>query len=90
MTEFENICAILGDLWMNYRDTSSFDDFIQYNDLGLPLAYSISTNIVEPSIMAKAYIEETWLLFIEALGIEDTGFETLEQIFETGENNAGN
>lgn len=89
MTEFENICAILGDLWMNYRDTSSFDDFIQYNDLGLPLAYSISTNIVEPSIMSKAYIEETWLLFIEALGIEDTGFETLEQVFEDGEN-AGN
>lgn len=89
MTDFENICAILGDLWMNYRDSSSFDDFIQYNDLGLPLAYSIATNIVEASPMAKAYIEETWLLFIEALQIEDTGFETLEQVFEAGEN-AGN
>jgi hypothetical protein len=70
---------------MNYRNTPDFDDFVSYNDLGLPLAYSISTNIIEASQMSQAYIEETWLLFIESLRIEDLGFETLEQVFKAGE-----
>jgi hypothetical protein len=86
MTDFEDICIILGELWMNYRNSSEFDDFLQYNDLGLPLAYAISTNIIEDSEMAKAYINETWLLFIEAIGIEDKGFKTLEDVFEAGTN----
>jgi hypothetical protein len=85
MTSFEDICSILGELWMNYRNTPDFDDFVSYNDLGLPLAYSISTNIIEASQMSQAYIEETWLLFIESLRIQDVGFETLEQVFKAGE-----
>ena len=85
MTSFEDICSILGELWMNYRNTPDFDDFVSYNDLGLPLAYSISTNIIEASQMSQSYIEETWLLFIESLRIQDIGFETLEQVFKAGE-----
>ncbi len=85
MTNFDNICQILGDLWMNYRNSPNFDDFFSYNDLGLPLAYAIDSNIVETSETAQSYIEETWLLFIESLKIQDVGFETLEQVFEAGE-----
>jgi hypothetical protein len=86
MTDFEDICSILGELWMNYRNSSDFSDFLQYNDLGLPLAYAISTNIIENSEMAKVYIDETWMLFIEAIGIEDKRFKTLEDVFEAGSN----
>lgn len=70
---------------MNYRNSPNFDDFFSYNDLGLPLAYAIDSNIVETSETAQSYIEETWLLFIESLKIQDVGFETLEQVFEAGE-----
>ncbi len=35
-TTFENKCDILSDLWMNYRFEKQFEDFVNYNDLGLP------------------------------------------------------
>lgn len=81
MTPFENKCEILGDLWMEYRDDAEFEDFIEYNDIGLPLAYYLSNKIVAPTTIAQQFIEETWTLFLNALEIsEDTGFDNLDEL----------
>jgi hypothetical protein len=81
MTSFENKCAILADLWMDYRDDEEFVDFREYNDLGLPIAYAISTNIVSSKPMAEQFVNETFDLLLAALEIpEDTGFETLDDL----------
>ena len=45
-TDFSTKTAILADLWINYRDEGEFEDFIEYNDLGLPLAYLINTELL--------------------------------------------
>jgi hypothetical protein len=79
-SDYSSRCDILSDLWMNYRDEEDFKDFIEYNDLGLPLAHFISEGIVSSAPMAEQYINETWNLFIAALEIDDTGFESLEQV----------
>lgn len=81
-TLYEDKLAILADLWLNYRQDEDFIDFIEYNDLGLPLAYAISESIVENTSLAAPFIEETFELLLAGLGItEDTGFETLDDIF---------
>jgi hypothetical protein len=55
---------------------------MEYNDLGLPLAYAIASGIVDPSVLSKQYIEETFVLLLSALKIEeDTGFESLDDMF---------
>ncbi len=83
MTPFEIKCDILSDLWMEYRDDQEFIDFIQYNDIGLPLAYFIANKIVTNTTISQQFIEETWNLFLGTLGItEDTGFETLDDILD--------
>ena len=46
-TDFSKRCEILSDLWMNYRTDEQLTDFIEYNDMGLPLAYFINTKVVE-------------------------------------------
>ncbi len=80
-TSFESKADILADIWLNYRDEEGFQDFIAYNDLGLPLAYLVSSNVVEAkSDQAKAFINETFDLILEAVGVEDTGFETLDEL----------
>lgn len=84
MTSFENKCNILADLWMDYRDDEEFKDFLEYNDLGLPIAYAISNKIVSSLPMAEKFIEETFDLFLASLEIEDTGFESLEDILGAG------
>jgi len=85
MTDFSSICDILGSLYSNYREDKNFKDFIEFNDLGLPLAYLAKENLCEPSDDGVRYITETWELFLAGLNIKDEGFEDLEQLLEIAE-----
>ena len=77
---FENKCSILAELWMNYRDDDELEDFITYNDIGLPLAYLLHNEIVLPTDLSNNYIEETYNLLLEALGVEDKEYESLDEL----------
>lgn len=80
-TPFSNRCSILAELWVEYKNDVEFEDFIEYNDLGLPLAYAISAEIISTSKVAENFINETFDLFLQVLGLEgDTGFETLADV----------
>ena len=80
-TPFEMKCAILADLWMNYRQDSEFEDFINYNDIGLPAAWLLAEDLIDVTPRLKPMIEETFLLLLSAMDIpEDTGFESLEDL----------
>ena len=83
MTIFPNVCLILSDLWLNYRNDNEFEDFFTYNDIGLPLAFAISEGMVESTPVAEQVVQETFFLLLSALGAEDTGFESLDDILST-------
>ena len=81
--EFNQKCEMLADLWNKYKTDKKFEDFFEYNDLGLPLAFAISNNIVEYTPVARTYINETFDLLCEALGLEtDDVFDSLDDMFE--------
>jgi len=85
--KFKDICSILAELWLNYKDEKEFSDFIQYSDLGLPLAFMLDSSIVDPTDEAVKYVMETWDLFLLALGVEqDIGWKSLEDLFKYVEN----
>jgi hypothetical protein len=77
MTDFTSKCEILGDFYSNYRDEKDFQDFMEFNDLGLPLAYFVAQGLCEVSDDGVRYINETFDLFIASLEITDTGFTNL-------------
>jgi hypothetical protein len=82
-TNFSNKAGILADLWINFRDQEEFADFIEYNDIGLPLAYYIHTEIVLPTQQAEMYVEETFNLLCAALDLDlDGEYETLNEMFD--------
>ena len=75
--------AILSDLWTNYKTDKDMADFFEYNDLGLPLAFMIEQKIVESTPVAQVYIEETFELLVESLGLDsDDEFESIDEMFE--------
>lgn len=76
----QNKITILAELWMNYRDDDELEDFIEYNDIGLPLAYLLMNEIVLPSEQSAIYINETYDLFLGALGIPDKEWESLDEM----------
>ena len=80
-TDFDSRALILGQLWVNFKTDDEWSDFMEYNDLGLPLAFAFAEGIINHTPTLEQYINETWDLFIEALDIEDQGFARLEDIF---------
>jgi hypothetical protein len=68
----------LGDLWLNYKSEPEFEDFIEYNDIGLPLAFSISQEIIPASDMATKYVNETC--------VKDTGYSSLDELLSGFDN----
>lgn len=90
VTAFPAICSILSELWMDYKSDKYFKDFIEYNDIGLPIAFLIENELVEPTKIAIQYVYETWEIFLAALEInEDLGWESLEEIFHFVDKNKG-
>jgi len=82
-TPFEKRCEILADLWIGYQSEPEFKDFIEYNDLALPLAYSIANNIIKidyDNERLNGFIDEAWDLLIEGLNLKDTGYESLNDL----------
>jgi hypothetical protein len=90
LTSFEDVCSILSELWINHKGKKEFQDFISYNDLGLPLAFAVDSELVTITDIAKQYIEETWSILLKSLEInEDVGFSDLEELFNYLKNNKG-
>jgi hypothetical protein len=86
-TPFSSKCEILAELWVTYKNESDFEDFIDYNDLGLPLAYALAYGIVEPTELSEKFINETFDVLLAIYGLEDTGFESLNDIVNLANDN---
>ena len=84
-TDFSNKITIRAELWMNYRDDDHLDDFIEYNDLGLPMSYLLMNEIVLPTEQSELYINETFDLLCASLAVKDTGFSSLDELLAASE-----
>jgi hypothetical protein len=82
---FDNKITILAELWMNYRDDEDLKDFVEYNDLGLPLAYFLMNELVLPTKQAEVYIDETYNLLVASLGVEDIEWTSLDELLSNQE-----
>ena len=80
-TPFSDQCVILADLWLNYRSDEEFADFIEYNDIGLPLAYAVTNNLAEVNSTGESLIGETFDLLLSGLGLDDMGYDNLDDLF---------
>ena len=84
-TTFSKKVEILADLWITYSNDPEFEDFFEYNDLGLPLAYALDNDIVVANENTNKFIEETFALLLSGLEQEDTGFESLNALLDLPE-----
>lgn len=80
-TPFQTRCEILAQLWQDYRQDEEFQDFIEYNDLGLPIGYAIANEIVKSTDIAEQFINETFDLLLDALEVEDDDYQDLADLF---------
>lgn len=81
--DFSNKVSILAELWMNYRDDDQMKDFVEYNDLGLPLAYLLLNDIAIANENSQGYIDETYGLLVAALQVKDREYESLDEMLDS-------
>ena len=86
MANFETVCGILGELHANYGDSKEFKGFVEFNDLGLPLAFLTSEGlIVELSDDGRRYVIDTFDMFIGSLKVDHEDIMegmTLDELLE--------
>ncbi len=80
-TPFSTRVEILAQLWQDYRQDEEFTDFVEYNDLGLPLSYAIANEIVKSTDIAEQFVNETFELLLSALDVEDDDYQDLADLF---------
>jgi hypothetical protein len=86
VTDFLTQCVILGQLYEGYKEEKDFKAFIEFNDLGLPLAYLTSQGLVmQVSDDGKRYIDESFEMFLQSIKLTpDDVIEgmTLDEVLE--------
>jgi hypothetical protein len=81
MVDLADKAGILGELWINFRDDEDFSNFIEYNDIGLPLAYYVAEGLVkEISPLGEQYIVESFEMFIQAIELTEEEIESFDEI----------
>lgn len=78
--DFAVRCTILGQFWYEFRDDEDLKSFISYNDVGLPLAWFISTGVVTPLPMAEEFINETFAMFLDAMEVTEEDVLDIENL----------
>lgn len=82
-TSFEKKCEILGALWSEFREEEDWEDFFETNDLGLPLSFMLDMGLASnPSPLGKSFIEQSFILLLARLKLEDVGWESLEEMID--------
>jgi hypothetical protein len=72
---------ILSALWIQYKNNPDFQEFVEYNDLGLPLAYAVDHGIIEMNKEVSMFVNETFDALLTEVAIEeDTGFEDVQSV----------
>lgn len=75
-----NKCEILGEFWISYKYEEKYQDLVSFNDIGFPLAYVVSQGVVSTTPQAEGFINETFDMVLSFFELEDTGFESLEDL----------
>ena len=83
MTNIETQIDILGNFYINYRDDKGIKEFLEFNDIGLPLAFLASEGLCQPTEMAIVYIQETFNMLLATMQLEDIGFDSLDHLLDT-------
>ena len=90
---FSNKCAVLGELWLFYREDAAANEywtqFFRVNDIALPASYLIDAGYVEMTDDSdlEQYVDETWKMFCEFISIDADGeYESIAEAFGASSN----
>ena len=84
MLDTREKAQIIFEFLNEYRDNTAFEDFFDYNDLGIPMAVMIVNDLISLNEEGLNVFEETWKELCQTLNDAnpDEEYEDLEQMIE--------
>lgn len=79
-TPFADKCGILGRFWIEFREDEELKNFIEYNDVGLPIAYFIAEGLVKETPLSEQYINETFDLLLAAIELTEEEVDGIDNL----------
>jgi len=65
-----------------FKEEGDYAEFVEFNDLGVPLAYFINEGLAEPSKEGREKVLETWGLLMKTVRKKDSGFTELDEVLD--------
>lgn len=79
--DLANKAGILGQLWIEFRNDEDFEAFMEYNDIGCPMAYMVAEGLVkELSPVGEEMLQETFKMLITLLETTEEELDALPEI----------
>jgi hypothetical protein len=77
---FADKCGILGRFWIEFRQDEELKTFLEYNDVGLPIAYFIAEGLVKETPLSEQYINETFDLLLAAIEVTEEEIDGIDNL----------
>lgn len=78
--DFADKTGVLAQLWIDFREDDNFSAFMDYNDIGVPMAYYIAEGLVNPTPLGEQYVEESIDMMFKLLEITEAEVDELEDV----------
>jgi hypothetical protein len=73
--------GLIGQLWIEFRADEDFSAFMEYNDIGCPMAYMVAEGLVkELSPVGEEMLAETFKMFIDLIEVTEEEIDLLPEI----------
>jgi hypothetical protein len=70
--EIADKAGVLGQLWIDFREDEDFSEFMNYNDMGLPMSYMLASGLIkELTPLGEQYINESFDMFINLIEVTE-------------------
>ena len=70
--DFADKAGVIGQLWIEFRNDEDFSAFMDYNDLGCPMAYMVAEGLIkELTPIGEEMISETFKMFLDLVNVTE-------------------
>ena len=75
--DFADKTGVIGQLWIEFRNDEDFSAFMDYNDLGCPMAYMVAEGLIKDlTPIGEEMITETFKMFIDLINVTEEEIDT--------------
>jgi hypothetical protein len=70
--DFADKTGTIGQLWIEFREDEDFKNFMDYNDLGCPMAYMVAQGLIKDlTPLGEEMINETFKMFLDLINVTE-------------------